>query len=464
MLANIKANGAIVTGQRYTTKLVTLESCGESALGTDNSIWVGNADSYTTVNSAHFNNAHAFAGVEAGDVIKVTVKEQNAEGGDWMIFQYSGSDTEWAWKDYKDLAAIDGTYVESDNAFYFVIKAAHVDQMKLDGVIVNHGDKWTVTQVELLPNSGYTIVMDAGAGWVAGDAMTEDGDDYKATITGAAYFAMIQNNALNAAGTGIATWGGVIRPNSVDNFLVNFQNYADAVGETTKVWAINAAAGIKDVNIVFTPSTGDYTLSCTGEVEIGETGYATYSNDNMYQVEGATANFVTVAGDVATLVAQDADAILPAKGANGKGAGIVLTGEKNSKATIKSVASDASAVDNSANLMAGSGNSTYGISGDFGGGVTYTGYILANHESVLGFYQVKDDDNTLAAHKAFLAVPVDAPAPGFISLGGDVTGINETKGSGLKVQDAVVYDLQGRRVITPARGLYIVNGRKVVIK
>ena len=29
--------------------------------------------------------------------------------------------------------------------------------------------------------------------------------------------------------------------------------------------------------------------------------------------------------------------------------------------------------------------------------------------------------------------------------------------------DAVVYDLQGRRVVNPTKGLYIVNGKKVFI-
>ena len=31
-------------------------------------------------------------------------------------------------------------------------------------------------------------------------------------------------------------------------------------------------------------------------------------------------------------------------------------------------------------------------------------------------------------------------------------------------QKAVIFDLQGRRIAQPAKGLYIVNGRKVMIK
>ena len=44
---------------------------------------------------------------------------------------------------------------------------------------------------------------------------------------------------------------------------------------------------------------------------------------------------------------------------------------------------------------------------------------------------------------------------------GDTTGINQLTAA---PADTTVYDLQGRRVAQPARGLYIVNGRKVVLK
>ena len=45
---------------------------------------------------------------------------------------------------------------------------------------------------------------------------------------------------------------------------------------------------------------------------------------------------------------------------------------------------------------------------------------------------------------------------------GTPTGIKQVEGSGLKVEG--YYDLQGRRVARPTKGLYIINGNKVVIK
>ena len=43
-------------------------------------------------------------------------------------------------------------------------------------------------------------------------------------------------------------------------------------------------------------------------------------------------------------------------------------------------------------------------------------------------------------------------------------GIEEVKSIELQSQSAKIYDLQGRQVNTPTRGIYILGGRKVVIK
>ena len=64
--------------------------------------------------------------------------------------------------------------------------------------------------------------------------------------------------------------------------------------------------------------------------------------------------------------------------------------------------------------------------------------------------------------KAYLHLDAAPSAPVLSIDFGDVTGINEVQGSGFKANG--YYDLQGRKVAQPNKGLYIVNGKKVVIK
>ena len=77
-----------------------------------------------------------------------------------------------------------------------------------------------------------------------------------------------------------------------------------------------------------------------------------------------------------------------------------------------------------------------------------------------GFYKLSAS-GTIGANKAYLVS--GAGAPEFFGFDGNTTGIDATLVNSEKV-NSVVYDLQGRRVAQPTKGLYIVNGKKVVIK
>ena len=93
-------------------------------------------------------------------------------------------------------------------------------------------------------------------------------------------------------------------------------------------------------------------------------------------------------------------------------------------------------------------------------------YRLTMHNGTqLGFYwgEAGGDAFNLAANKAYLAVPPTTSAPTFFELGGDATGINAVNGSEFMV-NGEYYNLAGQRVAQPTKGLYIVNGKKVVIK
>ena len=88
-------------------------------------------------------------------------------------------------------------------------------------------------------------------------------------------------------------------------------------------------------------------------------------------------------------------------------------------------------------------------------------YVLANGDNGVGFYLV-EDESAITAGKAYLKVSGETAARQFIGFGDNATGIDNIEHSTPHIEQ--YYDLQGRRVAQPTKGLYIVNGKKVIIK
>ena len=87
-------------------------------------------------------------------------------------------------------------------------------------------------------------------------------------------------------------------------------------------------------------------------------------------------------------------------------------------------------------------------------------YALANKSHGVGFYKVKSG-LAVPAGKPYLVI--SASAPDFLGFDGDdTTSISELSVKGQT--DGEFFNLAGQRVAQPTKGLYIVNGKKVVIK
>lgn len=469
ILSVAKTYGLMICGKGgVKTALVKLESVDE-ALGSEKSIWVGDLSENVPISNWHFANAHDFTGVQVGDVVRVTLKDPG-----WVDLKYNKG---YTWTEF---AAGDITTFNdwTNPVVLFVINtdAAVAELNDADnnhGVFINVGQDVTVTQVELLSVDSYYAITNDGSTWTVGDKLTEDEGVYTATVSGAGkYFAIAPNTALNATGDAIANWGSVVRPVTTGvDFVVNFANYSDNTEYKAdgKVWVIGKTNDA-DVTIQFTPADGKFAISCQKEVEIGELGYSTYSNSQKYAVsgDGISANFISVSGDVATLNEVAAGAVLPGMAVTnkaGKNGGIILKGTAGAKATISSVALDAEVVTGVAdNLMAGSGDNEYQLSTQFADGDEYIAYILyKNDAGKAAFLKWDGSDEPLPAHKAFLALPKTNAAPQYIIFGGGdgATGIEAVTPSQRTGQ---YYTLDGRRVENPTKGLYIINGKKVVIK
>ncbi len=92
-------------------------------------------------------------------------------------------------------------------------------------------------------------------------------------------------------------------------------------------------------------------------------------------------------------------------------------------------------------------------------------YRLTMHEGAIGFWWGAENGGSFApgANKAYLFVPTNGQnlRQGF-GMGGDSNGISDLLRSTDNAQR--FYNLQGQRVMQPTKGLYIVNGKKVIIK
>ncbi len=96
----------------------------------------------------------------------------------------------------------------------------------------------------------------------------------------------------------------------------------------------------------------------------------------------------------------------------------------------------------------------------------YINYVLNNGSQGVGFYKVGTAGASLEAGRAYLQIPAETPASrNALKLHFDdeeeVTAIDDVLQQDGKT---VLYDLQDRRVEQPQRGLYICNGKKVIIK
>lgn len=84
-------------------------------------------------------------------------------------------------------------------------------------------------------------------------------------------------------------------------------------------------------------------------------------------------------------------------------------------------------------------------------------YVLAKKDQI-GFYKLAVGEK-VPAGKAYLTKSGNAPE--FLPFGGDITGIESVKAAETKGE---YFNLAGQRVAQPTKGLYIVNGKKVVVK
>ena len=89
-------------------------------------------------------------------------------------------------------------------------------------------------------------------------------------------------------------------------------------------------------------------------------------------------------------------------------------------------------------------------------------YVLASRSCTVGFYRWTSD-SSLPKGRVYLDAAAGAPEYLAFSFG-QTTDVERVTPAQPKVDEGTVYNLQGQRVERPVRGLYIMGGRKVLVK
>ena len=259
-------------------------------------------------------------------------------------------------------------------------------------------------------------------------------------------------NMTNAASTGTAlgdtyafqihTLGYyLIKPSSSNPLYDN-----SAANGTLDYWGSNPDKEAKCAWIL--EEVTDETLQPKLSRTIGDAGYATLGAPVALNIpEGVKAYTVTVNEDqnVATLH-EVKDGIIPA------GCGVVLEKTDEGSEYNFTFAAEAEAIE---------GNKLVPLYTETTLGTDINAYILAT-KSGLGFYQLDPESRTIGANKAYLKLPATMNHVRSITIGGPTTGIEETVANGNETEE--YYDLQGRRVQNPTKGIYVTkSGKKVII-
>lgn len=239
---------------------------------------------------------------------------------------------------------------------------------------------------------------------------------------------------------------------------VTKEQLVDAYVQNQKAEGIyNYSVFLSDVEDALAELTAKYEVlyeaANTYKVTVSSAGYASfYAPVALTLPEGLTAYAVkTVNGKAATL--EEMDGIAANQGA-------ILRGEsKTYSLTVGVVESDWNG-----NLLKGSAANTY-VEGE--------AYVLAVKDGKVGMYKTALNKNASGgagtthflnnAGKAYLPASVIVSSARFLVFNfGTETGIVETENGNMNTENVETFDLSGRRVENAKKGIFIVNGKKVI--
>lgn len=350
------------------------------------------------------------------------------------------------------------------------------------------GRKFTIEAIDeqiLVFSDGYTVKVNKKA-----TTLGENNRDYMINITaGASGTATISEKEINlsnqctpcfAFNASVAgTCYAYVKSDGTNNVRINFgkadgttalKNGSTSSSDIVEIKYTSDGAGVFFIGgmtknvlreiyaIRFVPTAKDYDQI----VYIGATGYATYGNsgtDVPTLPEGLKAYSAKAAKDGHSVT-------LTSLGKMRRSQGYVLGGTPNTNYRLTHSGTELSGDYNGGEMVRASSAVTFTVDENGKDNDSKYNYILAADDGVAKFFTVANN-STLASGKAYLKTATQLTPAGPGSRGVSIIFADEATGiEAVTTQqgDGQWYNLQGQKVAQPAKGLFIKNGKKVIIK
>lgn len=199
----------------------------------------------------------------------------------------------------------------------------------------------------------------------------------------------------------------------------------------------------------YKPADCSYNCTVTLSTTVTTLGYASFSWPKAldFTNSGLTAFIVTSCSNSSMRL--EPVAKVPAN------TGLILKGVAGSENIYSLETTEDEELDDvSENMLTSNAAGTYTVE-------TNNVYVLSNLDNgQAGFYRAEEGIH-VGKYKSFLVLSTTFQSNALAFYEG-TTGIDATKKDQMTIRD--IYDLQGRRVSCPDKGIYVINGRKVIVK
>lgn len=457
-----------------------LSVMGANAKTKTTTLWEG-----TSTDDAEINlPKEKFSTAKAGDLIRITFSFTSA--GSLHLCYKTGVNNDWDAKAFNGISEWPNYSDTSVTSADFSINATDLTTLQTYGMYIYGFTSSTITKIELITAIQPTSTGDnlLSEDWVVASANNwEDksfaaqesakiGDVILFNITVPSGWNYSQVQVKDSEGNDFEnnnSYTGNFANETNETFEYEINNVNDLEKIKSAGFKVNASKNTKITSIKLLSYADSYDPVA---VTIGSEGIATWSHSKNldFTDTGITAYYASSATTGTVTLTPISD------NTTWNYQGYILKGVAGTY--YPKVIGDDSGTYPQGNLLKGNVNegtvyrSAYSeYSGDNENIKTYYRYIFAKKGSGTPAFYKLTADHTLAAHKAYLETSTDikpTSAPLMLDFGNGTTAIMDVFQDEMKQQpvqeDGVYYTLQGTRVQNPTKGLYILNGKKIIVK